>query len=194
MKEELNQIKSVLWKLAGMPDKDLSILDQLCSLKHYDKNDFFLKPNAIPTHSGFIIKGAFREYYTDNNGREFIKAFGFKDDFTGSYYDLAHGNPSTVSIQALTESTVLVIRYSEFQKLVTTDSFWLKVAYSIAHNLLMKKFEKEFQLLTLTAAQRYDLLKIFHPDLEQLVPAYHIASYLGITPISLSRIRAQKKK
>jgi hypothetical protein len=57
----------------------------------------------------------------------------------------------------------------------------------------MKKFEKEAQLLTLTASERYELLKKEHPHLEQLVPAYHIASYLGITPISLSRLRSAKK-
>jgi len=75
-----------------------------------------------------------------------------------------------------------------------SDLFWVKVSYTVAHNLLMKKFEKELQLLTLTAAERYQLLQRQYPELEQLVPAYHIASYLGITPISLSRIRAQKSK
>ncbi|SHN10324.1 Crp/Fnr family transcriptional regulator [Mucilaginibacter sp. OK098] len=193
MTEELDEIKNVLLKLTGIAGKDLSVLDKLCTLKHYSKNDFFLRSGTTPVYSGFIVKGVFREYYTDNNGREFNKAFGFKGDFTGSYYDLALGNPSTASIQALTESSVLVIRYTEYQKLLATDSFWLKVAYTLAHNLLLKKFEKEFQLLTLSAAGRYNLLKKQHPDLEQLVPAYHIASYLGITPISLSRIRAQKK-
>jgi muramidase (phage lysozyme) len=58
----------------------------------------------------------------------------------------------------------------------------------------MKKFEKELQLLTMTAAERYQLLQKQYPELQQLVPSYHIASYLGITPISLSRIRAQKNK
>jgi len=193
MTEELDEIKNVLLKLTGIADKDLSVMDKLCTLKHYSKNDFFLRSGTTPVYSGFIVKGAFREYYTDNNGREFNKAFGFKGDFTGSYYDLALGNPSTASIRALTESSVLVIRYTEYQKLLATDPFWLKVAYTLAHNLLLKKFEKEFQLLTLSAAERYSLLKKQHPDLEQLVPAYHIASYLGITPISLSRIRAQKK-
>jgi len=192
--EELEEIKNILRELTGIADKDLSILDKLCTLKHFRKNDFFLKANTTPIYSGFIVKGAFREFYTDNNGREYNKAFGFKGDFTGSYYDLTLNVPSSVSIQALTDSTVLVIRYSEYRKLVDADTFWLSVAYAVAHNLLMKKFEKEYQLLTLTAAQRYDLLQKQHTGLEQLVPAYHIASFLGITPISLSRIRSQIKK
>ena len=98
-----------------------------------------------------------------------------------------------MAIEALANSTVAVIHQTKYQQLVQTDPFWLKVSYLFAHNLLMKKFEKELQLLTLDAAERYALLQARYPELEQLVPSYHIASYLGITPISLSRIRAMKK-
>lgn len=192
--EALEELKEVLKKLTGSFDQDLSILDKICLLKEYQKNDLFLKPGAIAKYSGYILKGAFREFYTDNSGREFNKAFCFQGGFTGSYYDLALGLPSTVTIQALTDSTVIAMPQKDFQELVKADTFWLRVAYTLAHNLLMKKFEKESQLLTLSAAERYDLLQKQHPELEQLVPAYHIASYLGITPISLSRIRRSRIK
>jgi CRP-like cAMP-binding protein len=192
--KEIEDLKNTLRKLTGEEAKELAELDKLCTLKHYGKNEFFLESNSVPIYSAFIVKGAFREYYTDNNGREFNKAFGFEGDFTGSYYDLVVGKPSIVSIQALTNSTVVAIRYAEYKKLISTDIFWLKVEHAFAHNLLMKKFEKEYQLLTLSATERYELLQKQYPALEQLVPAYHIASYLGITPISLSRIRAQLKK
>ena len=189
---ELEDIKSFLRKLTGEPDKDLDVLDKLCSLKKYHKNDFFLEPKTIAVYSGFIVNGIFREFYIDANDREFNKAFCFKGDITGSYYDLHMGAPSGVGIQALTDSTVLVIRQTDFTVLSRADPFWLKVNYEIAHRLLMKKFEKEAQLLVLSAAERYHLLQQRHPDLEQLIPAYHIASYLGITAESLSRIRARK--
>jgi CRP-like cAMP-binding protein len=192
--KELEELKNALRKLAGVADKDLSVLDKLCILKQYNKNEFFLKAGVVPLYTGFITKGAFREFYTDNTGREYNKAFGFKGDFTGSYYDLNLNAPSTVSIQALAESTILLIRYAEYQKLIDTDTFWLRVEHAVAHSLLMKKFEKEYQLLTLSAAERYNLLQKQHAGLEQLIPGYHIASYLGITPISFSRIRAQVKK
>ncbi len=192
--EILDELKSTLQQITGVTNKDLSVLDQLCSVKHYKKKAFFLKSGAVALHSGYVAEGAFREYYTDNNGREYNKAFSFKGDFTGSYYDLHLQKPSLVTIEALADSTVVVIDNKKYQKLIQSDAFWLKVSYTVAHNLLMKKFEKEHQLLTLTAAERYGLLQQQYPELEQLVPAYHIASYLGITPISLSRIRGQKGK
>ena len=191
--EALDELKNILRELAGVPDKNLSVLDDLCTIKQYKKKDLFLKSGHMPIYSGYVSEGAFREYYTDKNGREFNKAFCFKGDFTGSYYDLHLQEPSLVTIEALTDSTVILIDHKKYQQLVQTDTFWLKVSYTVAHNLLMKKFERELQLLTLTAPERYELLQKRHPELEQLVASYHIASYLGITPISLSRIRAGKK-
>jgi CRP-like cAMP-binding protein len=189
-----DELKNTLCALTGMPDKDLSVLDALCSIKQYKKKELLLRSGQIPIYSGYIAEGAFREYYTDKNGREFNKAFCFKGDFTGSYYDLHLQKPSLVTIEALADSTVVLINHIKYQQLVQSDTFWLSVSYTLAHNLLMRKFEKELQLLTLTAAERYAMLQKRYPELEQLVPSYHIASYLGITPISLSRIRALKKK
>jgi CRP-like cAMP-binding protein len=191
--EAINELKNILCELAGMPDKDLSVLDDLCSIKRYKKKELFLRSGHISIYSGYIAEGAFREYYTDKNAREFNKAFCFKGDFTGSYYDLHLQKPSLVTIEALADSVVVLIDHKKYQQLIQSDTFWLKVTYTVAHNLLMKKFEKELQLLTLTAAERYALLQKRYPELEQLIPSYHIASYLGITPISLSRIRALKK-
>jgi CRP-like cAMP-binding protein len=192
--DPLDELKNTLRKLTGMEEQSLSLLDSLCTMKYYPKNAFFLQAGHVPVYSGFLVKGAFREFYTDNKDREYNKAFCFQGDFTGSYYDLSLAQPSITSIQALTDSEVLVIRYAEYQKLVHTDPSWLRVAHALAHRLLLSKFEKEYQLLTLSATERYTLLQQKHLELEQLVPAYHIASYLGITPISLSRIRGQLNK
>ncbi len=192
--EGLEELKKVFLSLAGEPNGDISGLDRLFTLKVYKKNEFFLQKNSIARNVGFVMRGAFREFYTDKTGREYNKAFCFPGQFTGSYYDLESGKPSTVSIQAMADSAVLMMSQRKSKELMNKDTFWLKIGYAIAHNLLMYKLEKEYQLLTLSAKERYDLLLKENPQLEQLVPAYHIASYLGITPISLSRIRSPKKR
>jgi CRP-like cAMP-binding protein len=86
--EVIDELKNVLRELAGTPDKDLSVLDDLCSIRQYKKKELFLRSGQMPIYSGYVFEGAFREYYTDKNGREFNKAFRFKGEFTGSYYDL----------------------------------------------------------------------------------------------------------
>ncbi|MDP4264575.1 MAG: Crp/Fnr family transcriptional regulator [Bacteroidota bacterium] len=192
--EGLDYLKKTLLSFADSRDRDLQELEQLFTLKTYKKNDFFLKEKNISKNIGFVVSGILREFYTDKDGREYNKTFCLPGYFTGSYYDLSSAKPSVVSIQAMTDVKILVMSYSEYKRLVSNDIFWLKIAYSFAHNLLISKIEKEYQLLTLSATERYDLLLSSNKDFKQLIPDYHIASYLGITPISLSRIRSNKIK
>jgi len=192
--EGLEELRRALSNFADSSGKSLGELEQLFTLRAYKKNDFFVKENTISKNIGFVVNGILREFYTDKSGREYNKTFCLPGYFTGSYYDLFSGKPSVVSIQALTDVKILAMSFSKYKELVNKDIVWLKIAYSFAHQLLITKIEKEFQLLTLSAKERYDLLLSTNKELEQLIPDYHLASYLGITPISLSRIRSTKSK
>jgi CRP-like cAMP-binding protein len=192
--EGLEELKKTLLHFAGSRQGDLKELEQLFAVKSYRKNDFFLKENTFSRNIGFVVSGILREFYTDKAGREYNKAFCLPGYFTGSYYDLYSGKPSVVSIQTLTDTKMLVMQFADYRRLVIKDIFWLKIAHAFAHNLLISKIEKEYQLLTLSAAERYDEFLSTQKELKQLIPDYHIASYLGITPMSLSRIRANKIK
>jgi CRP-like cAMP-binding protein len=192
--EGLSELRSVLLSLSGLRDIDLTKAEKSCTLRQYSKHDYLLKQGNPSLFSWFVIKGVFREFYTDKKGREYNKAFCFEGDFTGSYYDLNSGHPSTAAIQALTDCSILLIDYREYKNLVDNDPSWLRIDYTILHNLLMKKLEREFQLLTLSASERNELLRKRNPDLYDKIQDYHIASYLGITPISFSRLRNAQKK
>jgi CRP-like cAMP-binding protein len=161
----------------------------LCRPRSYDANELFLRQGEQAQWFGFVIEGAFREFYTDPDGREYNKVFNFSGDFTGSYYDLHSGVPSMVSIEALTCSRVLLFQQQAFTQLAMRDPAWLWVYYRNCLRLLRRKQEKETQLLTLDVLERYALLCRQCPDLHTLVPDYHIASYLGITPSSFSRVK-----
>jgi CRP-like cAMP-binding protein len=166
--------------------------EELFSFKQLNKEDYFLQAGEEAKHIGFILSGAVREYYLDKKENEFNKAFCFVNDFTGSYYDLIKKEKSSVCIQALSNCEMLIADFGKFQQLAHKNIEWLHISHSIITSLLIKKCEREQQLLTLTATERYRLLMLQKPQLEQLVSHYHIASYLGITPISLSRIRNKK--
>ena len=70
-------------------------LEGLCTVRHYGKNDYFLRQQVRARFFGFVVSGAFREFYTDKNGREYNKAFNFPGQFTGSYYDM-HSDPIVI--------------------------------------------------------------------------------------------------
>jgi CRP-like cAMP-binding protein len=189
----INQLLQMFKTHTSFSDKLQKEASELFKHKRLKKDAYFLQADKQATTIGFIISGAIREYYIDIKGNEYNKAFCFENDFTGSYYDLIRQQKSTVCIQTITDCDLLIANFAGFQQLAACNMEWLTIAHAIVTNLLLKKCEREHQLLTLTASERYYLLKQQHPLLEKLVPHYHIASYLGITPISLSRIRHNKQ-
>lgn len=182
-----------------------SLLSGIATEKRYPRHAFFLKQDAMPEHLGIVKEGVFREFSIDRKGKEHNRAFFFAGDFAGFCFDPPAELPgpriadpplskcSTTSIQALTPGTLLLIPLAEFDRRIRTEETWLQAAHQLVHSLLMKKFEREYQLLTLSAQERYALLETAHPQLILEIPAFHLASYLGITPVSLSRLRHTRK-
>ncbi len=140
---------------------------------------------------GYVISGSIREYYATPEGREYNKAFGFAGDLTGSLADLLSRGPSTVTIEALEATRLWVAPYARLQHLFETDPAWQRAGRLFAEMMFSYKARREFELLTMSAQQRYQALLDRRPDLELRVPQYHVASFLGITPVALSRIRAR---
>ncbi|MGJ4789016.1 Crp/Fnr family transcriptional regulator [Leptospira koniambonensis] len=167
--------------------------EQLYTIRKLEYGDFLIKQGARPTEFAFVFSGVLREYYLTDQGNEYIKSFNFPGDFTGSYFDLLTEQPSTCNIRAITNCELAVAKFSEFRKLFSQDIAWERLGRIFAENLFLKKARREYELLALSAEERYDLLLESRPDIEELIPQYHIASYLGITPVSLSRIRAKRK-
>jgi CRP-like cAMP-binding protein len=139
-------------------------------------------------HIYFCAKGLFRMYYNTSEGREYNKSFVQKNRFFTSYGAMVTGSPSYFSIQALEPSAVISFPYSVSESLATHSHDWERFIRKGIEQLYIKKEERERNLLLLTSEQRYEMFKKEHPDLCQRIPQYHIASYLGITPVSLSRI------
>ncbi len=175
--EQLEELAKMVENLGGISDANLAKLAAISEVKQFKKGDFLLHANTMARFSYFVLKGAVREFFTGKDGREYNKSFCFSGDFTGSYYDLNSGKPSLVHIQAMSGVKVIATAYAPLKKLIDKDAVWRGFAYQVAHQTLMKKLEKEYQLLCLSASERYAGLRKQQPQLEQLVPAYHLASY-----------------
>jgi len=163
------------------------------SLKTLEAGEFFIKEDKPATHFAFVIEGVLKEYYLTKKGDEYVKAFNLKGDFTGSYFDLMSGLPSTCSIRAIKDTKLAIGSFKEFHRLYDTNIHWQKLGRVIAENLFIKKAKREYELLTLSAEERYLKLIEEWPDVEAELTQILIASYLGITPISLSRLKRMMK-
>nr|WP_244939928.1 Crp/Fnr family transcriptional regulator [Leptospira adleri] len=164
------------------------------SIRELTYGDFLVKQGKIPTEYAFVFSGVLREYYLTPNGDEYIKSFNFPGEFTGSYFDLLSKQPSTCNIRAITDCKLAVADFENLNSLFETHIAWERLGRKVAENLFLKKAKREYELLALDAEARYNILKEAYPNIEDLVPQYHIASYLGITAVSLSRIRSKANK
>jgi CRP-like cAMP-binding protein len=154
------------------------------------KDEFFLRAGEIPHYIGFNVSGLLRLYYIDYNGIETNKHFCFENTLVISYSAFLLRGESKLFIQALEDTQLFVIDHATYSELLNSHIGWQIAARKLAEMLFILKEKRESELLINTAQERYLQFLEDYPNLEQRLNQYHIASYLGITPESLSRIRS----
>lgn len=167
---------------------EVDIVKELFNEKPYKKGEFFLEEGRICKHVGFVTKGLFR-YYINHDGEERTYGFSQENGFMCNYESFLPQTASSKNIQALEDSDVLIISYTDLQ------SFYAKVKEGerfgrIAIEAVFLQMLKDLSsFYTETPELRYELFLKNHADLQQRISQYHIASFVGVKPQSLSRIR-----
>ncbi len=160
--------------------------------KKFNKNDYFAKKGELSTKFAFVSSGVMRAFYRNAEGNEYNKTFFSKDTFIGAYTSLISGEPNLINIQCLTDCKLYVGNYKGLVSLYDQYPKIERLSRILAERFFMLKEKREIELVMLEATERYEIFKNEHPTLENLIPQYYIASYLGITPTQLSRIRAKR--
>jgi CRP-like cAMP-binding protein len=153
------------------------------------KKESLIKENTICSFIWFLETGVLRSILI-KEGEEFTSDFFFEGSFVSVYTSFLTQTPAIVSIRAISPATLYGISYSQFNDLLNKSSEWYKLGKYIADSFFFKKCKRETSLLQDSATERYKFLLETFPGIEQLVTQRHIASYLGIKPESLSRIKA----
>lgn len=172
-----------------MPDKYIDAFLSIGKEKSIVSSNYFIMAGQTPTKIAFVIKGLFRYVYINNQGDEFTKAILSENNFISSYSAMILNKPSYFSIEALEDSHLLEVNWSDFIKLTEKDVFWVKFLMKFLEKGYMTKEKRERDLLLLDAETRYKNFLTEFPGMEQRVKQGIIASYLGIKPETLSRIR-----
>ena len=157
--------------------------------QEFASGEYFLRAGEPAVNTFWLFSGVCREFFMTLAGKEFNKAFSVPGQVTGSLYDLNLGAPSTVTIEFIQPSRGLLLPFKEVKNLCVKHESFNRLYYELLEALFMKKSRREYELLTLSATERFLRFKELYPDLDRQIPLYHIASYLGITPEALSRIR-----
>ncbi len=170
-------------------DGQFTQLDQVVNAVKLFKNDYLIKAGSICGFIGFVESGVLRSYILKESN-EFNVDFYLSGSFVSSYTSFLTRQPTNTNIQALSDSTICTISYPDYNNLLKAGVEWNRLGKLIADTLFLKKCKREKSLLADSAEDRYNLLLKTYPQIEQLVAQYHIASYLGIKPESLSRIKS----
>ena len=172
-------------------ESEMEIILSLFSEIHLKKNDYFARNGEYSTKLGFLHKGVMRAFFRNSKGKEYNKTFFTKSNFVAAYSSLITGHENLINIQCLTDCTIQSTDFKRITKLYDDYPMFERLSRRIAETKFTIKEKREIELVTLDAFERYEIFQKEHPGLENLIPQYHIASYLGITPTQLSRIRAK---
>lgn len=147
-----------------------------------------LNKGEVDNYLSFVESGAARLFFMKEN-KELTIRFVFQNQFLTAYDSFTQRTPSRCDIEALTDMVVWQSHYDDLQMLYKTHSVGNLIGRLTVEKLYVEKLNREFSFLSETAEERYLKIMKEQPDLFQRLPLKHIASYMGITPQALSRIR-----
>jgi CRP-like cAMP-binding protein len=153
------------------------------------KGDYFIREGDASQEIAIVKNGIFCAYYIEKTGVEVIKYFYPEESVLVSYYAYLTGHKSGYYMQALEDSEIYVMKLKDFKQMVEGNYKLLYLCKKLLDEILIMKEEHATSFTRLNSIERYQQFLERYPGLEKRVKQYQIASYLGITPVSLSRIR-----
>ena len=184
-------LQNIAKKGVQLTEAESEIVTAQFRYRKYRKNQYILQQGDVARCESFILQGLTRTYLVDDKGQEHVLYFGQEDYWVGDLYSHFSEKPAHYNIDCLEETEVLQITKQSIEVLclqVPKMNAFYRYLYRgsiIAHE------NRTVSVMTKTTMERYQEFIQKHPQLEQRIPNLQIASYLGITPQSLSRIRRQ---
>lgn len=182
-------LRNNIEKFVKLSDADWSLVVPYLEIRKLKKHELFSEVGKVANEIGFVLDGMLRHYYI-KNGEEKTTYFYFENHFVTSYISCITKQPSQLSIEALSECELIVFPYKVMQELFEKNMVWQKFGRLIAEYLAIGLEERMVGLLMLSPEERYlELIKGTKKKIIERIPQHYIANYLGITPVSMSRIR-----
>jgi CRP-like cAMP-binding protein len=186
----LDKFKRQFFKHINVDEKDFSSLSNLFNEKKYPRKTYLLRAGDKWGKIYYIHQGLIRLYYTDTEGREFNKAFFWEQHCIWPVAPRDRHEDSLFSIDALEDVTVRECSFQLLYEWLKNRGCWEKFALPFAETLVEQKFLREHDFLLHSATERFKKFSKKYPNIILRLPDYHLASYLGITNVSLSRIKS----
>lgn len=185
---EFTPLRNFISRILDVTEEEWRFHRDLLTRRFLLKGEYLARTGEVCSYVSFVTKGSFRAYW-EVDGAEVSKNFFFENEYASEYESFLTRQPATFDIRAMEDSEVVEMNYENVQKLYQQFPVWQKYGRLIAENLFIEVARRGQDLLKKTPEELYlDLLEK-RPHIIDRVPQHHIASYLGVQPESLSRIR-----
>jgi CRP-like cAMP-binding protein len=185
----MEQIREVMKQMINVSDGELNNFLSQTITKTFKKQEFLSRPDTIPDEIFFINKGLIRVVITDNEGNEHTIHFALENQFIADYSNFIQKKYSIYSLQTLEETEVVILPRSTIEWGYNNLKEGQKMGRLIAEYYFIYQDDRIKNLYVRTPKERYDNIANVFPNIHNRVPQHMIASYLGITPIHLSRLK-----
>lgn len=186
--DEFSSIRNYVSRFINFTEDDWKLLQSILTRRFLKKGEYMLRGGEVCNHVTFINKGFIRIYNVVNE-EELTINFAFEGNFTTDFASLVSREPTTDYMVAMDDLEILQIHYDDLQRAYEVSPLWQKFGRLMAENVLVFVVSRNKSLLFNTPEERYLKLMKERPKVMAQVPLKYIASYLGVTPEALSRIR-----
>ncbi|NDV14620.1 cyclic nucleotide-binding domain-containing protein [Muricauda sp. TY007] len=184
----MEQIRHYFESEYGISSNDWKVFSSKLSRHVFPKKSKLVEAGKVENHLSFIEKGIVRLYIPNGDG-ELTFGFVFKGAFVSAYDSFLTQKPSEYVVETITDTVLWRLDHKELQEVYASSKIGNLIGRRASEELFLKKSKRELSLLRDSAEQRYLNLFDERPELIREIPLKYIASYIGVTPQALSRIR-----
>ncbi|MEM1271278.1 MAG: Crp/Fnr family transcriptional regulator [Bacteroidota bacterium] len=182
-------LRSAFERLAPIPDDVWAVFEPAWEPVEFAKGVRITQAGEHEPYLYFVLDGVQRMFFPHPDGREIVLGFSYAGDFSGVFDSFRTNEPALSTLQALADSQLLRISKADFNAALDEHRCLERWLLTFTERIFFGRLKREVHLLTMSADERYLRLLTQSPHLIQLVPQKDIASYLGMTPETLSRVR-----
>lgn len=172
-----------------LTEREADVFTSLLRHRQLRKREFILRSGEVARFETFVVKGLLRAYTIDKSGYEHVAMFAMDDWWVSDLYSFLTQTPGSQNIDALEETEVLQIEKTDLEKLYIEVPKFDRFFRILLQNAFVANQQRIIASISQTAEEQYLAFIKKYPSLEQRVPQHQVASYLGITPETISRIR-----
>ncbi len=187
--KDLAVLRTAIQHFVLLTDEEWNLLTPNLKYKSLQRGEKWINEGEKEQNMGIVLEGNMRHYYT-RDGEEKTTYFYFENHLVSSYFSAITAKPSLLTFEALTDTRLLTFPYKHLKSLYDQSPKWERFGRLVAEYIATGLEERMAGLLMMSPEERYiQLLEGNKQKIIERVPQHYIANYLGITPVSLSRIR-----